>query len=849
MEGTGALALQVGLVGVAVLRQDVGPRLAQELPSYQHDPGGDRVLRTVFACQIDVLRLREDADLDLNVAGAALLGGGAGLNFLADRPVAPVVLAAQVGGLQAAVRADGDGGDALGPLKEALVLQPLVELLHHQFPDHGGRVFPMLDKDLLRLVLVAHPHGGGVIGGIAREVPVAVIGGGTGLTGDGHTAEGGVPAGTAGDHPAQQLVHQVGGGFLHSRPGLRDCVVDHSLLVVVALNAGNEMGLNIGPPVNEGAVGSRHFHGGHAIGQSAHSQRGQVDVVDIQLEAQVVLHEFKGLGVPQLLQCPGGDGVGRVLQAPRHGRISPVAPIGVAGIALFPEGIVDGVVVNDAGGTHHVGVNGRGVSRHRLDGASRHTRRGRQALGTVDRLHAHVTGDGLHLAGVGVDNRDGRVDGRALLGGIVKVGRILKHLVHYGLHLRVQGGVDVESAPVEQLGGVLPGIAVLLRQQGDGLVDGLILKPCVDLAEIHGLLVVRLLGDLDAMESLVLVGVGENEFFRLGGGVLSLGEIAVLLHLFQDEFLTHFVEVPGRLDAAVILLKLFLKEGIIEGWVVGDAYDGGALRHAQFADVLAEISLGGGLDAVGPRAEIDRVQVVGDDVLLAHALLVLQGPADLPELPAHGDVCVIVHLPQQLLGDGGAAPGVSVEQGVPDGGDGAHPVHAVMLPEPVVLNGDQRVDEVPGNLAVLHQLPVAAGVIAVVIEGEEGGPVLVVDGGGQSQLHLLRRNLSQGGDEGGVHIGHKDFGENTGGQYADDTDGEHCQKDPSDRLGDYAANGALLFLLVPGRGFGGRALFRPSIIILIHNWVKIPPFSGLKKQGTAFAKGFRATHTIYQFIV
>ena len=30
MEGTGALALQVGLVGVAVLRQDVGPRLAQD---------------------------------------------------------------------------------------------------------------------------------------------------------------------------------------------------------------------------------------------------------------------------------------------------------------------------------------------------------------------------------------------------------------------------------------------------------------------------------------------------------------------------------------------------------------------------------------------------------------------------------------------------------------------------------------------------------------------------------------------------------------------------------------------------------------------------------------------------
>ena len=40
----------------------------------------------------------------------------------------------------------------------------------------------------------------GVIGGVPREVPVAVVGGGTGLTGDGHAAEGRGTAGAAGDH-------------------------------------------------------------------------------------------------------------------------------------------------------------------------------------------------------------------------------------------------------------------------------------------------------------------------------------------------------------------------------------------------------------------------------------------------------------------------------------------------------------------------------------------------------------------------------------------------------------------------------------------------------------------------
>ena len=157
-----------------------------------------------------------------------------------------------------------------------------------------------------------------------------------------------------------------------------------------------------------------------------------------------------------------------------------------------------------------------------------------------------------------------------------------------------------------------------------------------------------------------------------------------------------------------------------------------------------------------------------------------------------------------------------------------------MLPEPVVLDGDQRVDEVAGDLAVLHQLPVAAGVLAVVVEGEEGGPVFVVDGGGQGQLHFLRRDISQGGDEGGVHIGHKDLGEDAGGQHADDADGEHRQEDPSDGLGNDAPDGALLFFLRTGGRPGGGALIRPFVVILIHNWVKIPPFRGARARKLVF---------------
>lgn len=118
-------------------------------------------------------------------------------------------------------------------------------------------------------------------------------------------------------------------------------------------------------------------------------------------------------------------------------------------------------------------------------------------------------------------------------------------------------------------------------------------------------------------------------------------------------------------------------EGIIFRGVIGNTHNGGALRHIQFADILTEVGLSGGLDTIAARAEIDRVQVVGNNVLLADALFILQSPANLPELPAHSNVCIIVHLPQKLLGDGGTAAGVPAQEGVADRRRRPHPVHSL----------------------------------------------------------------------------------------------------------------------------------------------------------------------------
>ena len=321
------------------------------------------------------------------------------------------------------------------------------------------------------------------------------------------------------------------------------------------------------------------------------------------------------------------------------------------------------------------------------------------------------------------------------------------------------------------------------------------------------------------MDGLVLVGVGEAQLLRLGGLVFRLGDLPLIPHFLQDDLLAALVEIPGCLDRAVVLLELRAAEGIVEGGVVGDADNAGTLRQVQLGNVLAEVGLGGGLDAGAARAEVDPVEVLGDDVLLAGVLLILQRPEDLPELPLDGDVRVLVFVAQQLLGDSGAAPGGAAGNGGLDGAGRADPVHAGVLPEPLVLNGHQGVHQVLGQVLVLDKLPVAAArLLAVVVEGQHGRAVFVVHSGGQGQLHFLRGGDAQGGAQCGVHVGQEDFGEYACGQYADDAQGEYGQKEPSDDLADDAAHGVLLFL-APGvllPAVGGAAV-RTAAIGLIHS--------------------------------
>ena len=127
----------------------------------------------------------------------------------------------------------------------------------------------------------------------------------------------------------------------------------------------------------------------------------------------------------------------------------------------------------------------------------------------------------------------------------------------------------------------------------------------------------------------------------------------------------------------------------------------GSARRAAAGMGAAEVGAGGGLDAVGALAEVDRVEVLGEDLVLAPVVLEPVGERRLAELLEHRAAAFgFERVLDELLGDRrGALLGALAEQ-VPDQG-AADPleVDAVVFVEARILDRDHRVLDVGRDLA------------------------------------------------------------------------------------------------------------------------------------------------------
>ncbi len=222
----------------------------------------------------------------------------------------------------------------------------------------------------------------------------------------------------------------------------------------------------------------------------------------------------------------------------------------------------------------------------------------------------------------------------------------------------------------------------------------------------------------------------------LGGGqgllasflVLGLGDVALFVHLFEHQV------APRERVFGVDLRVVGGGRGDDPGQrrrLPGLQHRGAGLGRRPAAGVgAAEEGPRGRLDPVGALAEVDRVQVLGEDLVLAPVALEPVGERRLAELledraAALGGERVL----DELLGDRrGALRGALAEDVLDQGAPDALEVDAVVLVEARVLDRDHRVLDVGGDLPRAEQ--------DLVLVAGQGADRLA---GGVEDLAVLRR--------------------------------------------------------------------------------------------------------------
>ena len=194
--------------------------------------------------------------------------------------------------------------------------------------------------------------------------------------------------------------------------------------------------------------------------------------------------------------------------------------------------------------------------------------------------------------------------------------------------------------------------------------------------------------------------------------VLVLGDIALIAHIEQDQvaaidgglglLLGPLARQAGRRvdvrrgdDAREHRCLVWKKLGSAGGLpLLAAALVGGA-----------EVRLGGGLDAISAFAEVDRVEVLRDDLVLGPVALELVGKRRFAELLKDGAVVLgcerVLH---ELLGDGrGALLGRAGQDVLVDGAGDALVVDAAVLVEAAILDRHDRLLHHRGDLVRLDE--------------------------------------------------------------------------------------------------------------------------------------------------
>ena len=176
---------------------------------------------------------------------------------------------------------------------------------------------------------------------------------------------------------------------------------------------------------------------------------------------------------------------------------------------------------------------------------------------------------------------------------------------------------------------------------------------------------------------------------RDGGDVFLVGDVILIVHLVEN-------------GLGALLVVLHAGKGTVARGVVRDADDARALRQREILHVFAEVGLRRHLHAACALAEVDDVEVPLHDLFLGVFLFEIESAENLHELSLHGDVVFRSDVFDELLRDRRAAEVVfHAEEHVDERARRAVPVHALVVIEALVLDGDRRLFQIRRQLVVI----------------------------------------------------------------------------------------------------------------------------------------------------
>ena len=218
-----------------------------------------------------------------------------------------------------------------------------------------------------------------------------------------------------------------------------------------------------------------------------------------------------------------------------------------------------------------------------------------------------------------------------------------------------------------------------------------------------------------------------------------------------------------------------------------DADEEGGLVFVEITGGNAEVGAGGFFEAVGTGAEVDAVEVVGEDLVLRVAGLDAVGEGDFEELAVDGFLAEFIGVARELHGEGGGSLGELAIEEVAEGGTGkAAYVDAAVVAEVGIFTGVEGLLEEVGDVFVRDEASVFA------VDGVDLRPVAIQEDGAGGH----------GGDFFQIVVGRgeKVIADDDEGDDGEDEESPQRPSPESTQSGTEAEFAVLDFYVIPGHG-------------------------------------------------